>query len=177
MGRTTDLRRAIRARFFPFMLEKGFKVDLRNMPAFMDFRKITGDRVYVCDIQWEKYGTPRFVLNFGSCGPRGVICHGEEIDPNDVNPSGASSVGRLTARPGYSLSCWFRQDRSLLRRILSWSRLRPADDVVDDLIERFSELEDYWSKGLVGRHIQLLPSKWSKDRSERSPDGRSDIRV
>jgi hypothetical protein len=35
--------------------------------------------------------------------------------------------------------------------------LRPADDVVDELIERFSELEDYWSKGSVGRHIQLLP--------------------
>jgi hypothetical protein len=164
-GRTTDLRRAIKARFLPFMLEKGFELDLRNMPAFMDFRKITSDRVYVCDIQWEKHGAPRFVVNFGTCGPNGVICHGKEIDAHDVTPSSASSFGRLTARPGYSLSCWFRQDHSLLRRIFSWSRLRRADDVVDELIERFSELEDYWSKGAVGRHIQFLPDrKWSKDR-------------
>ena len=167
MGRTMDLRRALKTRFLPFMLEKGFKPDLRNMPAFMEFRKISSDRIYVCDIQWEKYGTPRFVLNFGSCGPNGTICHGKEIDPNDVTPSNASSSGRLTARPGYSLSCWFRQDHSLLRRISSWSRLRPADNVVDELIARFSEVEDYWSKGLVGRHIQLMPDrKWSKDRLE-----------
>lgn len=165
MGRTTDLRRAVKARFLPFMLEKGFQYDARNMPAFMEFRKITADRIYVCDIQWEKYGRPRFVLNFGTSGPNGVVCHGEEIDPSDLTASSASSTGRLTARAGTGLSCWFRQDNSLLRRIVSWSRLRRPDDVVDELIERFNEVEDYWSKGSVGRHIRIMPDrKWSKDR-------------
>jgi hypothetical protein len=166
MGRTTDLRRSIKARFLPFMLEKGFKVDLRDMPTFMGFRKITNDRVYVCDIQWEKYGRPRFVLNFGSCGPHGVICHGNEIDPHDVTASSVSSAGRLTARPGPQLSCWFRQDRTLLRRVISWSALRNPDEVVAELITRFGEVEEYWSRGLVGRHLRIQPDcKWSKDRS------------
>lgn len=165
MGRTTDLRRSIKALFLPFMLEKGFKVDLRDMPAFMGFRKITDDRVYVCDVHWEKYGRPRFVLNFGSCGPHGVVCHGKEIDPNDVTASNASSAGRLTARPGPWLSCWFRQDHTLLRRTISWSHLRSPDDVAAELIGRFGEVEDYWSQGLIGPHIQIMPDrKYAKDR-------------
>jgi hypothetical protein len=60
MGRTTDLRRAIEAKFLPLMTVKGFSPDFRHMPTFMVFRKIADNKIYVCDIQWEKYGRPRF---------------------------------------------------------------------------------------------------------------------
>jgi hypothetical protein len=168
MGRTTALRRSIKAQFLPFMAEKGFRPDLRDMPSFTTFRKVANDKVYVCDIQWEKCGRPRFVLNFGSCGPHGVICHGKEVDPTDVTPSNASDSGRLTAKPGPWVSCWFRQDRPLLQRITS-PRLRPSDEVIAELIRLFSEVEEYWSLGNVGRHVRLFARHWSADRLMQKP--------
>jgi hypothetical protein len=166
MGRTTELRTSIKAAFIPFMLDKGFDVDRRNLPSFLDFRKIGGGRVYVCDIQWEKYGRPRFALNFGSCGPSGVICHGSEIGPSDVTTSSTPCGGRLTARPGGTTRSWFRQDCSLVKSIVSGSRLKPAGSVVTELIDLFCEVEAFWSNGSIGPHIRILPVRtWTKDKS------------
>jgi hypothetical protein len=69
MGRTTSLREAIKQVFVPHLQGKGFSPDMRYAPQRFGFRKIDSDAVYVCDIQWEKYGRPRFVLHFGKCSP------------------------------------------------------------------------------------------------------------
>jgi hypothetical protein len=46
---------------------------------FVGFRRITPQAIHVCDIQREKYGRPRFAINFGQCGPAGAICHGQPV--------------------------------------------------------------------------------------------------
>jgi hypothetical protein len=69
MGRTTDLRREIKRRFFPVMADKGFSLDMRDAPFFVGFRRMTSEAIYVCDIQWEKYSRPCFVINFGNAVP------------------------------------------------------------------------------------------------------------
>jgi hypothetical protein len=164
MGRTTDLRRAIKRSFVPLMEGKGFRTDTRDMPHFLAFRRVTPERVYVCDIQWEKYGRPRFVLNFGGCGPQGVVCDGKEIEPADVTASATPWNGRLWPGPSPATSNWFRQDRSLLRRLWKGSSLRPPDEVIRDLVDLFPEVEDYWENGTVGKHIHVRTVRWSVDK-------------
>jgi hypothetical protein len=167
MGRTTDLRRAIKRSFVPLMEGKGFRTDSRDLPHFLAFRRITPDRIYVCDIQWEKYGRPRFVLNFGSCGSQGVVCHGKEINPADVTASATPWRGRLMPGRPPSISRWFRQDRSLLQGLWKGSSLRPPDETIRDLIDLFTEVEDFWNSGIIGKHIQVLTVRWSVNKVAR----------
>jgi hypothetical protein len=156
MGRTTDLRRSIKRSFVPYIEDKGFRIDLRKMPQFLNFRRITSEGIYVCDIQWEKSGLPRFVLNFGSCGPNGVMFCGKEVGPPDITPSLTPSRGRLMPGRPQFISGWFRQDRGLIQRLWKGSRLRSPDEVVGDLITLFPEVEAYWESGVIGRHISIL---------------------
>src|SRR6185503_14657260 len=96
MGSTTDLRHEIKKQFEPFMVQRGYLIDRKEAPAFTIFRKISSDSVYLCDIQWEKYGRPRFVLNFGKCGVKGIVTgDGKTISPGEMIPSWAPVCGRL----------------------------------------------------------------------------------
>jgi hypothetical protein len=165
MGKTTDLRRALKRSFVPLMEGKGFRTDMQHMPQFLGFRRVTPERIYVCDIQWEKYGRPRFVLNFGSCGPQGVICHGKEIKPHDVTTSATPCWGRLMPGHRRFISGWFRQDRSFLQSLWQGSTLKPPDEVVGGLIELFPEVEAYWERGAIGEHIRVLNVGWSQDKA------------
>ena len=164
MGTTTALRQMIKQSFIPLMESKGFQTDMRDMPHFLGFRRIRPGRIDVCDIQWEKYGRPRFVLNFGSCGPLGVICHGREIKPEDITAGETPWRGRLMPGPPPSVRNWFRQDRSLLERFLKGGRLQPPDDVIAELIRLFDEVESYWESDTVGKHIRIIHMRWSKDK-------------
>jgi hypothetical protein len=125
---------------------------------------VTPERIYVCDIQWEKYGRPRFVLNFGSCGRQGVVCHGKEVVPADITASATPWRGRLMPGPSSSISSWFRQDRSLLQRFWKGSSLKPPDEVIGNLVDLFPEVEDYWNSGTIGKHIHVLTVRWSTDK-------------
>jgi hypothetical protein len=164
MGKTTDLRRALKWRFVPFLEGRGFRTDTRDMPQFLGFRRITLEQIFVCDIQWEKYGRPRFVLNFGSCGPSGVICHGKEIKPDDVTTSATAWRGRLVPGRSPLTSGWFRQDRSLLQSFWHWAKLKRPEEVVQELIDLFPEVEDYWNSDLIGEHIRVVNVHWSQDK-------------
>jgi len=167
MGHTTELRRAIRRNFVPEMSRKGFVVDDRAMPMFLTFRRGAADKVHVCDIQWYKRGRPRFVVNFGSCGPEGVICHGQSVNATDMLPSQVSVAGRLSPRPGGLTRSWFRQDRSWLASLFLQSRLLPAEEVAEELLRLFPEVERYWSTGSLGVHMRMLARRWwSRDRTD-----------
>ncbi len=141
------------------MTRKGFVVDNRDMPMRLTFRRCAADGVQVCDIQWDKRGRPRFVVNFGSCGPRGVICYGLAVEAKDVFPSQVPVAGRLGPRSGSWNGSWFRQDRPWLASLFLQSRLLPAEDVVAQLLRLFPEVERYWATGEVGPHLRTLPRR------------------
>ena len=156
MGRTTPLRREIKRIFIPHLTEKGFAVDMRHAPQFCTFRRIGPDAVQVCDIQWDKYGRPRFVVNFGVCGPEEVMFRGERIPPEDIFPFHATDRGRLA--PSHPMTAgWYRQDRPLLAQFVSLSRLYSPEAVVAKLMMHFVEVEDYWASRRIGPHVRLLP--------------------
>jgi hypothetical protein len=166
MGRTTDLRREIKRRFFPVMADKGFSLDMRHSPFFVCFRRTLPGAIHVCDIQWEKYGRPRFVINFGKCGPAGVICHGEPIRPDDVTASATPLRGRLAPGGHSTVGGWFRQDRPLIESVLHLSRLRPPAEVITTLLGLFHEVEEWWEDGSVGPHLRVITMRYSRDVAE-----------
>src|SRR5262245_8328433 len=168
MGRTTELRHEIKQRLNPLMAQKGFVCDTRRAPQFVTFRKIAPDAVYVIEVQWEKYGRPRFIINFGKCGPAGTICHGDRVYPEHILPSLPPHSGHLLPGSGPSTSSWFRQDRRLVERLLNWSRDYPAADVVTRFLELLHEVEEFWARGTIGPHIRFVPvpkaaKEWVKD--------------
>jgi hypothetical protein len=82
------------------MAERGFACDMRGAPQFFTFRRITPDAVHVFDIQWEKRGRPRFLVNFGQCGAAGAMVGDLRIAPQDVSPSSTRLWGRLSPGSG-----------------------------------------------------------------------------
>jgi hypothetical protein len=140
MGRTTALREAIKRDFVQFLRDKGFVLDMQDAPRLYTFRKTHSDVVLECSVQWEKYGSPRFVLNFSKRGPEGLI-----------------TSGRLAPSKGRWTEGWFRQDRSWFEKLFSFSKFRPAEQVVAQLVALFGEVEDCWASQKIGPHIQLLP--------------------
>jgi hypothetical protein len=140
MGRTTELRQAIKRDFVPFLRDKGFTSDMSDAPRCYRFRKIDSDVVLECNVQWEKYGSPRFILNFSKRGRKGLI-----------------ASGRLAPSQRRTLAGWFRQDRPWLNRLISSSKLYPAEQVVAQLIPLFGEVEEFWKSGRIGPHMRLLP--------------------
>src|SRR5262249_50245943 len=138
MGRTTALRQAIKRDFVPFLRDKGFALEKQTAHAYV-FRKIDLDVEYICEVQWEKYGKPRFVLNFCKRGPKGLI-----------------TEGRLAPTQRRTVGGWFRQDRPWLQRLVALSKLYPAEAVVRQLIALFDEVEEFWRSRRMGPHIHLL---------------------
>lgn len=164
MGTTTELRRELKRTFLPFMATKGFVLDQRHAPHFMDFRRAAGDRVQFLEIQWEKYGKPRFKVSVGEVSSKGTVCHGDHIDAKDVGPGQAPQYSCLYPQgDGSSTRHWFRQDRALLAALIHRSRLYPPEAPIGQLIDLFHEAEAYWVSGKVGEHMRLISNPWAKD--------------
>ena len=161
MGRTTSLRREMKSLFFPFMEVKGFQIDQLHAPHFIDFRRADGERVQFFEIQWEKYGRPRFVANFGQASIKGTICHNTPIPSSDVSAGQAPAYCRLHPGNGSSTRHWFRQDRPLLSALFARSRMYPPDQPIQQLITLFAEAENYWRSNIVGPHSKLITNQWA----------------
>lgn len=157
MGNTTELRREIKRTFFPFAQARGFTFDKRHSPQFYEFRRLHEGQAHSFDIQWEKHGKPRFVVNFGICPADGVRFNGEMLSPDQVRPAHCSVKGRLQPGKGSMTSSWFRQDKPLFARLLSRDSLYPPSQVVGELITLFPELDAYWRDGQPGHHLRLFP--------------------
>lgn len=157
MGVTTALRQEIRSRFFPFMQQRGFVLDQQDAPSFWRFRRITATEAHIVEIQWEKYGRRRFVVNFGRCPKDGLSLRGEHIPVEKISAGWLDGGGRL--RPGSSRTTagWFRQDKPLLNRLFSSEKLVPASQVVSQLMMLFPEIEEYWERGAIGKHVTIHP--------------------
>ena len=155
MASTTALRRELKARFFPYATERGFVMDPRNQPRSTAFRRRAESRVHMFEVQWEKYGTPRFIVHFGTCPAEGLRVDGRLIAPEDTLPTWCPDAGTLQPRRGTSPRSWFRQDSPWISRMLGRPALRAPAAVVDELLALLPELERYWRSDEVGPHLKL----------------------
>ena len=122
---------------------------------FTPFRRIRGSVVHVFDIQWDKYGAPRFVINFGEAPASGVVLHGEQIPADRLDPAHCPLNGRLQRWRGGSLRTWFQLSKPLPEalRTLRWAYL--PDEVATQLVTCFSELEVWWDTKHEGPHVYV----------------------
>lgn len=123
---------------------------------FITFRRTIGESLHVFDVQWDKYGRPRFVVNFGTCPAGGLHVSGKDIPADQVLAGWAPQRGRLQPCAGASSANWFRQDKSLVARLFFGVAPHPASEVVAQLTQLFPELEAYWSAGTIGKHLQVF---------------------
>ena len=63
MGRTTELREAIKRDFVPFLRDKGFVPEKQTALIYL-FRKIDSDVVFECSVQWGKIWHPSVHTEF-----------------------------------------------------------------------------------------------------------------
>jgi hypothetical protein len=151
-----ELRQAVKAAFAPHLAAKGFLIDLREAPRFFVFRKVSAEAIYVCDVQWDKRGRPRFVLHFGRASPDGLISPGGRVSSADAFVWHLPEFGVLAPGRSRTTSGWFRQDSPWLARVFGGPALKPASDVVRELIVLFDEVEAFWHAGVQGPHIRFL---------------------
>jgi hypothetical protein len=161
MGETTALRRELKRTWIPLLESKGFVVDQTAAPMFMRFRRADGDTVHLLEIQWEKYGRPRFAINFGTCPSEGLQIGGERFPVEKVYVGWLEEHGRLQPRrgrntPGLFSQGWFSQEPSLLQRWFGKEKSRTPEKVVQRLMSLLPEIEDYWASRAVGAHLMII---------------------
>ena len=155
MGTSTDLRRELKRVFFPLLRERGFVQDDTNAPNDTSFRRQLGDVVHILEVQWEKYGDPTFVINFGTCPATGLDTPRGHFPADSVYAGWLPENGRLQPRRGHSVRNWFSQRKPWLTRIFAREKLRSAQEVVGELLGIFPEVETYWASGTIGKHLMI----------------------
>jgi hypothetical protein len=158
MGRTTELRRALKSDVFPLLLERGFAIDERNAPRFVDFRRTRSDQVDFLELQWEKSGKPRFRLSFGTVSSKGTIAQGIHTPARDMGPGQAPLYVRLYPRgTGSSTRDWFCQDPPFWARMFGWPARAPSD-VTAEVLALLPEIDGYLLGGKMGPHCFAMPN-------------------
>ena len=156
MGRTTALRRALKATLFDHAQRQGFVLDTRGQPRFSTFRRRVGDTLQVFDLQWDKNGSPRFVINFGEAPAEGVLRQGVRVAPEDIEVYDCRPSLRLQRKRGGTMGCWFQLRRPLLEQLISLSRRYTPEQVAAAATDAFAEVEQWWADKAMGPHVHRL---------------------
>jgi hypothetical protein len=156
MGRTTALRSALKSTLFPLAQARGFVVDRSAQPLFTTFRRRRGDELHVFDIQWDKSGRPRFVINFGKAPAEGVLRQGVPVAAEQIEVYDCVPRLRLQRRRGGSIVCWFQLRRPLWRQLLTLQREDSPQAVAASVVGCFAELEAWLERGECGPHVHGL---------------------
>jgi len=152
----SPLREAVRARFYPFAAAQGFVRAKSAHPHFAVFRRSTQSTIHVFELQWDKYHRQCFVVNFGDAPISGVTVHGTHVPAANIETYQCTNHGQLKPRGCPYVRCWFREKKPLLQVLTSGQRRYQPDEVVDQLIALFPELDAWWTRRDRGSHLSLL---------------------
>lgn len=149
------LRRAIQDSFHTHLLRLGFQPE-RKRDDFVSYRRIRSAQHELVEVQLDKYGRPRFVLNFGAVPACGIVdAYGRFIAAEDVQIAQLVQQGRLYSVP-YS-AIWFRPKRLF--------GIRSADAAVakaiSHLVYEFGQVEQWFETGACGPNIRVSAEPWN----------------
>ena len=161
MGPTTELRRALKNRFFTYTETRGFTIDKRHQPVSTVFRRRMGPSVHILELQWDKYGRRRFRLHFGACPATGLDVDGKAIHPDEVFPAWCAVNGTLRARRGVTRGAFFSPGFILARGASARTSTPSANPTssLTDCSRIFQEIERFFENGVVGPHLKIWPSR------------------
>ena len=149
------LRKAVRSRLVPALIAEAF-VPLPDADHVLRFRRPQGEVVHVLEVQWDRRGHPRYVVNYATCPADGLRVGERSFAPDAVFAAWLPDSGRLQPRPGPTSASWFRGDVAWPLRLLG--RPAPAPDAeVDATVALLPELWRYWREGRPGPHMHACP--------------------
>lgn len=151
------LLRALGEHFVPFLTAQKFvqhplstkEAASGEMLAAFPFgrlRRASGGRLDLLEIQLDKHGTPRFVINFGRVPLEGVTLPWGHLTPDEVGASALPEAYRLYSRsywPSWFSLGWL--PRSKEARVLR---------AVTQAVSLYPEIETWLTQGVVGSHMR-----------------------
>ena len=156
MAKTKSIRDALRSAFYPHAIKLGFEIDKRWQPQFVVFRRLAGNKVDIFDIQWDKYHRPKFVINFSEAPFDGVEFAGKFIGTKDLMVTHCGTFHRLVRDQNKVFYRWFQLRRPLTEQVLKLKRNYEPYEIATQVIDRFSEVEEWWEKKTIGKHVQIF---------------------
>src|SRR5258708_17704626 len=142
-SKSEELRDAVKKRLISFILSRGFQEDKRDIYKHdpyghqtSRFLRWNGDRLELLNIQFDKHGRAKFVLNFGVAPPEGVDDYLGHHAQLGTDISNIPKHARLYAGNPY-LMRWF--GFPLLK--FPVLRNRSSEDVVAHAIMLFPQVE------------------------------------
>jgi hypothetical protein len=155
--RTQQLRDAVKKLFIPYILSRGFHEDKRELfkpdpygHLRRRFMRWNGNKLELLNIQFDKHGRPKFVLNFGVVPPEGVETLFEYVKQIEADVVHLPVTGRLYNSNRY-LMRWF--GFPLIR--IPLIRDPSAEDIVRRAIRLFPQVEAWLREGKVGPNVRV----------------------
>jgi len=155
--RTQQLRDAVKRLLIPYILSRGFQEDKREIfkpdpygHLRRRFMRWNGKTLELLNIQFDKHGWPKFVLNFGIVPPEGVNTPFEYVKQTDADLVHLPVSARLYSSNRY-LMRWF--GFPLIRVPLI--RDPTAEDIVRRAIRLFPQVEAWLREGKVGPNVRV----------------------
>ena len=127
--------------FYPWVKAKGFTKQKSTDPHFVEFRRGSSMGVDVFEVQWDKYWRPYFVINLGK---------------EETTDTRWLKGGRLQRKRGDTMSNWFGLTKPLVYKLITFSWSYKSEEVIEELKEAFSELENWWESGEIGNHLYFI---------------------
>lgn len=153
------LLRDVRDRLSKVFVEKGFSFvplppdelssELKQAFPLGRLKRRRGNGLDVIEFQFDKYGGPKFVINFGVVPEDGVtLPWGIHLDQNIADVSALFESYRL-----YSSSM---RTRWFTLGLFSSKNEQSITRIVDNAIMLSSEINDWFESKSVGRHIRAF---------------------
>lgn len=152
---TSILRKALKEDFHKYILRLGFQPE-RKFDDVIPYRRIRDGSNDLIELQFDKYGRPRFVLNFGNAPADGIIdAYGRFVPAKNVCIAQLVQHGRLHAFP-YSI-IWFKPNTLL--------GIRSDEVAVNKVISQFillaEQVEHWFRTGVSGPNLRIYSDHWN----------------
>jgi len=116
------------------------------------FLRTHGDCIQMIEIQWDKYHSPIFRINFGEAEAISVP-EGEAPDIYMCQTSG--SLERKRGHGFFGMDSWYQLRKPLLVALPTRKLYYEPDEVVDQVLNDFREVEEWLSDNKLGPHMRL----------------------
>ena len=149
------LRDQLTKHFIPALRQRGFTGPdtISGNSLLHTFCRRSGDSAHVLSVQFDKWQTPRFVLNLHIEPPGGM---------DALIGSGHTFIqGRVSPRRGVSTGAWFRADRPWWQRLIGISSTR-EHEAVSAAISTLDEVDQWWQSQSESRSIRNLSTTYRK---------------
>ena len=166
------LLRILRERLISILMERGFeqialsKEEKRSREVNFSFpfgymRRAKGADLELLEIQLDKHGAARFVLNFGIVSPEGADVPWKHFEQNEARVSALPEWYRLHSCRGCMK--WFSPSWITL----SSDEISRITKAVDHAVALFPEIECWFATRTVGPHMRRVgyPIKLKQGRS------------